>query len=138
MNQVFRVSKFVILFLAVIFVIMAAVAVWFLATKGITLLACSFVGYSILAVVALLESLRSHILLTKDNLEYTRLFKTYKLPRSLIQKVIWEKGCGVSVQTMEGKWVALPNLMGRNSQSLANSIRAWLKRGPDTKEDSDA
>ena len=54
-------------------------------------------------------------------------FISRTIPRTEIDSVTWERGCGASIKLTSGKWIGLPNV-GRNTQGLTNTIRAWLKR----------
>jgi hypothetical protein len=74
----------------------------------------------------------TRILLAPDRLHLVSIssFQSRTIPRVEIERVVWEKGCGVSLVLRDGKGVRLPSV-GRNAQGLANTIRAWLKRTED-------
>lgn len=91
----------------------------------------AFVIFAILATLAALamtEAVVSRIVLGTDTLEVQSLRSRGRYPASEIRAVRWEGGSGVALQLATGRWVKLPEL-GRNSQGVANTIRAWLK-GP--------
>ncbi len=90
----------------------------------------TFIGFALLSVVGalgILELAVSRIVLRNDILETRDLFRRRQYPASAIRSVTWEGGSGVSVELVQGGWAKLPEL-GYNSQSLANTLRAWLKR----------
>ncbi|HEX4984818.1 MAG TPA: hypothetical protein VFV71_01975 [Burkholderiales bacterium] len=65
--------------------------------------------------------------LLDDSLVITSGFRRRRYARGELESVTWEAGSGVAIRTARGTWLKLPEL-GHNSQALANSIRAWLKR----------
>ena len=69
------------------------------------------------------------IVLQADSITIVSLtdFISRTIPRSEIESVTWEKGCGASLKFRSGKGIRLPNV-GLNAQGLTNTIRAWLKR----------
>ena len=67
------------------------------------------------------------ITLEGDSLETNELFVQHRYLASEIRSVKWEGGSGVSLELVQGGWAKLPE-MGYNSQSLTNTLRAWLKR----------
>lgn len=87
------------------------------------------VFFGILTAGVLAESIRTRVLLGIDTLDVSRLSGRRLIRRRDIDKVTWEKGCGVAVLTKEKKWVKIPSIIGYNSQSMSNSIRAWLNKG---------
>jgi hypothetical protein len=86
-----------------------------------------FVLLATLAGLGLAEAAISRIVLGAHALEVQSLRSRGRYPASEIRSVNWEGGSGVSLQLATGRWVKLPEL-GRNSQSVANAVRAWLKR----------
>lgn len=66
------------------------------------------------------------IVLHGDSLEIHRLFSTRRFAASEIRRFKWEGGSGVAAELTQGGWAKLPEL-GFNFQSLANTLRAWLK-----------
>lgn len=69
----------------------------------------------------------SYLKLTKKHMIYHSDFKNQSYKKSLIKKVTWQKGCGVSIQLNNDEWKDIPSF-NQNSQSMTNSIRAWLKK----------
>jgi len=86
-----------------------------------------FVAFALAAVVGALEMAWRRIELTEDGLLFVINFRQRFVPRADIDSVTWEKGAGVSLKLVNGQWLRLPDV-GHGSQSLANSIRAWLRR----------
>lgn len=66
------------------------------------------------------------IVLSPDHLEFGSLLRRQSVPKAQIENVKWEKGCGVSLLLKDQTWKRIPDL--GNAQSVANAIRAWLKR----------
>ncbi len=62
--------------------------------------------------------LESGVLIYREN------FKKVVIQKSTIEKVSWEKGCGVSIM-VSGQWIDIPN-PEVGAQSMTNSIRAWI------------
>jgi hypothetical protein len=90
----------------------------------------AFIGFALLSVVGVLGILElavSRIVLRDNILETRDLFSRRQYQASTIRSVKWEGGSGVSVELVQGGWAKLPEL-GYNSQSLTNTLRAWLKR----------
>jgi hypothetical protein len=85
-----------------------------------------YLAFGIFSLVAFFETLTSHMSLEVNALTYRSNFKTQSIQKSDISKVMWEKGCGVSLQTINGEWHKIPSFSG-DSQGVVNSIRAWLK-----------
>jgi hypothetical protein len=86
-----------------------------------------FVFLVCLAVVAVVEVACRRVTLTTQALVAVSNFQSRRIPRADIAKVTWEKGAGVSLKLTNGQWFHVPDL-GGGSESLTNSIRAWLKR----------
>ena len=80
-------------------------------------------------LAACVEGLRTSVSLTKDSLVLRQWPRQCAVSRRDIEKVTWEKGCGVAVLTKAKKWVKIPEIIGYNSQAMTNSIRAWVKKG---------
>ncbi len=86
-----------------------------------------FVAFSGLFAFAFVELGRIHVTLDLKKITFDHGFRRREIPRSEIESVTWAKGAGVSLKLVDGRWVRLPGV-GRTSQGLTNSIRAWLKR----------
>ncbi len=94
--------------------------------SGWTPLSVAFGLLSVLGVVAILELVASRIVLHADFLETHGLLSKRRYQASEIRSFKWEGGSGVAVELAQGGWAKLPEL-GYNSQSLVNTLRAWLK-----------
>lgn len=79
-----------------------------------------------MGALALVELRLRRVVLHDDDVEIRTSFRQKRVARSRIAGVTWEKGSGVALKLVDGSWLPLPEV-GRGSQSLANSIRAWLK-----------
>jgi len=103
----------------------AGVTVWiyFLGPGGAWL---GIAGVAVLAASAL-DSVTTRVTLDPGALVIVSTFRRRTIARREIDSVTWESGVGVSVKLIDGAWVRLPDV--GNSQSRANSIRAWLRRG---------
>lgn len=66
------------------------------------------------------------IIMHPDRLEVKTLFESKIFQKESMHKATWEGGVGVSIQLKDNTWVKIPDL--GNSQSVCNSVRAWLKR----------
>jgi len=87
-----------------------------------------FAALSALGCVGCLELGRSRIVLSRDALESRSALSRRRYTVADVESITWESGCGVSVKLSKGGWAKLPDL-GYDSQGLANTLRAWLKRG---------
>jgi len=85
--------------------------------------------FVILGAFWLADVFLTRIVLASDSLRVVSIsdFQSRTIPRTEIESVTWEKGCGASIKLNNGKWVHLPSV-GRNAQGLTNTLRAWLKR----------
>lgn len=75
------------------------------------------------------EAMKTAVMLSRDTLYVDGIRRKLQIRRRDIEKVTWEKGGGVSVLTKEKKWVRIPHIIGYNSQSMSQTIRAWLNKG---------
>jgi hypothetical protein len=85
-----------------------------------------FVLAGIFAAKAAWENSIGAIVLKPDQLEFGSLLRRESIAKAQIEKVTWEKGCGVFVFLKDQTSKKVPDL--GNAQSVANAIRAWLKR----------
>lgn len=85
----------------------------------------SLLAMSIGSVIAIAATFTTAIDLQDSNLIVRKNFHRSSINRSEIEEVTWASGCGVSIRLSSGRWVAMPDV-GRNSQSLCNSLRAWV------------
>ena len=84
----------------------------------------SFVGFSFVGVLALLETATSFVDLDESRLLARRTFKTIRIARADIEKIAVAKGCPILVITKNGRKIEMPDLGVRG---LDNSLRAWIK-----------
>lgn len=85
------------------------------------------VAYGVLGVVWLTDLFRKRVVLHDSGLEIVSGSGSRVIPRTEIERVTWEKGCGASLKLCDGSWIGLPNV-GLPPQSITNTIRAWLKK----------
>ncbi len=114
--------------LVLIIVIAAAVSagtVFQFMTAGIDWITLTMIVFSLLGLVGVAEVLTTSVVLTESELEISRLLRKSTIARANIEEVTWAKGANVAVR-QDGEWVKLPEV-GRNTQALCNSIRAWVK-----------
>jgi hypothetical protein len=85
--------------------------------------------YAVLGVLWLVDIFTRRIVLGPDSIRIISFsdhqYRT--VPRTEIESVTWEKGCGASLIMRAGRGIRLPNV-GRDPQGLTNTIRAWLKK----------
>jgi hypothetical protein len=85
--------------------------------------------YVVAGVLSLVDLITRRIVLGPDSIRIIS-FSDYQcrtIPRTEIENVTWEKGCGASLIMRAGRGVRLPNV-GRDPQGLTNTIRAWLNK----------
>ena len=85
-----------------------------------------FIGLAVFGVLGIVEVLTARIVLAEEALYVAKLWTRRSYPRNSIRRVTYEKGAPVALELSDGGWAKLPDL-GHNSQSITNSIRAWLK-----------
>lgn len=126
-KRIFRASTWLIIAVAAAELVLAAGAVHaFLvrssgAAKVVYLMAAAIGG------VVLVDVITSKLVLANGVLEVKSASRRRRYKVSEIEAVRWEWGVGVYLKLTTGGWTKMPEL-GRNSQSLANSLRAWHKR----------
>ena len=69
----------------------------------------------------------TRIVLGTESIRIVSSLQSQTVSRTKIDSVSWAKGCRVSLLLQDGTVVRLPN-MGRTSQGLTNTIRAWLTK----------
>jgi hypothetical protein len=89
--------------------------------------ALAFGALCLVGVLGVLDVARRRIVLGRSELHIISMWSQRVYSRDTIDSVTWEVGVGVSLKLASGGWVRLPEL-GRNSQSVANTIRAWLRQ----------
>ena len=77
--------------------------------------------------VAMAELALERVTLGTDHLTLVKNFRRRVIPREDVESVTWGKGAGVHIKLTNGSWVELPSV-GRTSQGVTNTIRAWIRR----------
>ena len=77
-------------------------------------------------ILAFIDSLTAKIILLQDRLLVTSNFKTKVYYKSEVSQVKRDGG-SVFINLNDSNWIKIENI-GGNTQSISNSIRAWLKR----------
>jgi hypothetical protein len=95
--------------------------------RGPSLPSLAFGVLCAVGALGLLDVLRRRVVLSRSELRIVSLWSQRVYPRETIVSVTGESGVGAAFRLTSGNWVKLPEL-GRNSQSVANTIRAWLKQ----------
>lgn len=124
--KIFRVPRWLLVFLCLIFLATASGGLLLYRTDGLSFASAGLVVFAIFALIGVADSLVTRVELGDDALTLVERFRRRRVLRRDIERVTWEAGVGVSIQLRSGDWVRLPDT--GNSQSRANSIRAWLKR----------
>ena len=109
------------------FVLCTALAAYLRQTEGWSTWSVIAVLLSALTGFGFMQALTQSVRLLDDSLVISTGFRKRRYPRGSLDSVTWEAGSGVSVRFKSGSWLKMPEL-GHNSQSLCNSIRAWLQR----------
>ena len=84
-------------------------------------------GYAVVGAFWLADIFLKRVVLQPNGILIFAAFRSHTYPRSEIESVKWESGCGASMKLRDGNWIRLPNT-GQTPQGLTNSIRAWLKK----------
>jgi hypothetical protein len=87
-----------------------------------------FAAMSVVAFCAIVQTATTRIVLSERAIEFGSLLRRRCCAAADIASVTWESGSGVALKRADGGWIKPPE-MGYNAQSLANTLRAWLKRG---------
>jgi hypothetical protein len=125
-ERVFRVPRWITVFSLGAAVALTIVSVHLYRSEGLSLGFALAVACAVLAGVGVADGLTTCVRLYSDSLVVTARFRRRTLPRADLESVTWEGGVGVSLRLKSGQWIKLPDV--GNSQSVTNSIRAWLKR----------
>ena len=83
-------------------------------------------AFALFTLAGAADLFTTSVRLSADSLVVTSNFRRRTFPRDTLERVSWAGGVGVSLEVRGGGWVKLPYV--GNSQSVTNSIRAWLKR----------
>jgi len=101
---------------------------WSVVSDGVSLTTAVFFILSAMGLLGVFQVFTTSIRLDDDLLLITDGWRRRSYPRSSIQRVTWAKGCPASIEVEGLGWLDLPET-GRGTQGVANSIRAWVKRG---------
>ena len=126
-GRVLRTAPWLVALVGVASVLFVAGALFTYVDDGWSLTTLCFVVLSGLGFVGLIDSLTCRVIFDDDALRVVSFWGRKTYPTSEISSVKWQWGTGVFLKLHEGGWAKLPEL-GRNSQSIANTVRAWLKR----------
>lgn len=126
----FRSPRWVAAFLALVAVGLIIGSILYYRSEGLSLMFALMTAFGLFAIVGIADSLSTSVRLYSDSLVIMSNFRRRAIPRSELEHVTWEGGVGVSLRMKSGSWVKLPDV--GNSQSVTNSIRAWIRRHPDS------
>ncbi len=93
---------------------------------GYDWIALALALFFLFAIAGIWETLTTRITLDDSSLHIKKWFRLTTISRAGLEEVTWGAGVGVSVRHRDGSWTQLPEV-GRNSQALCNSVRAWVK-----------
>ena len=94
--------------------------------QGMSILTITLGLLAVAFFAGLVDVIIARVRISSDTLECVSNFRSVIFSRKDIADVSWSSGCPVSLQLQTGKWFHLPAV--GNSQSMANSIRSWLKQ----------
>ena len=103
---------------------MPAVAILVYWQDGVTWISLFFVAFSVLGILAFVETATSYIVIDHSELRMRRTFRRYTVGREEIESVSREKGCPTLLIMRDGRKVEIPDL---GLSGVDNSIRAWLR-----------
>ncbi len=126
---VFRARRWLKIIVILCFLIVLTGAAFSIATQGRSLMTTCFGGFTLLGALAIFEVFVVRVELLENELLIASGWRWRRYQRSIVDHATWSAGSGVSIRLKDGSWVKLPEL-GYDSQSLTNSIRAWLRRTP--------
>ena len=98
----------------------------YVAFAGFDWVALALALFTLFAVAGIWETLTTRITLDDSALQVKKWFRLTTISRADIEEVTWGAGVGVAVRHSDGSWTQLPEV-GRDSQALCNSVRAWVK-----------
>jgi len=105
---------------------LTTISVFLYRQQGPSLAFAEAVALALFSLVGLVASMTTRVVLYSDSLAITANLRRRTYSRTALDRVTWEGGVGVSLRLTSGEWIRLPDV--GNSQSVSNSIRAWLKR----------
>lgn len=126
-GTIFRARRWLKIMVLLCFSLFLTGAVFGFVTQGPSPTAIGFALLALLGALAVFEVFVVHVALLDTEISIATGWRRRRYQRSLLDHVTWAAGSGVSIRLVDGSWVRLPEL-GYNSQSLTNSIRAWLER----------
>jgi hypothetical protein len=126
-ERVFRRPTWLVIVLAATSAASIAGFVRFYIGQGVTTRTAAFGVVSAVLCAGVLDARLVRVVLRDDILEVVSLRARRSYRRAEIKSVRWQWGAGVALELTAGGWARLPEV-GRDAQSLANSLRAWLKR----------
>ncbi len=83
--------------------------------------------FGLVCLAAVLDVMTAFMELGESSVRMRSSFRLQEIAKSEIESASWTKGCPVTLRLNTGRIIPVPSF-GQNSQGLANSIRAWLKR----------
>jgi hypothetical protein len=125
--RVFRPKPWLVVSVITAAALFIAGAIFTYFSSGWSLTTIVFIVLAAIGCAGVLEIATSRIRLSDEVIEFGAVWTRKRYAAAQIESVTWASGCGVSLKLSQGGWVQLPDL-GYNSQSLTNSVRAWLKR----------
>ena len=94
--------------------------------RGLNVMTFLAGGLAAFGLLGIVEVLTARIILADDALHVARFWTRRSYRRDAIRRVTYQKGSPVALELSDGQWAKLPAL-GHNTQSVTNSIRAWLR-----------
>lgn len=122
----FRSAVWLRYFLAGSTIVVSAIAIHEFNNDGWSWLSAGLALMAVACAAGAVAALTDGIDLDETSMTIRENFRRSTIARRDIEKVTWAKGVGVSLRLTSGRWIKLPDV-GKNSQSLSNSLRAWIK-----------
>ena len=92
--------------------------------RGVDWVFVTFAGFSLIAVLGVIEVSTSYVALDDERLRMRRTFRGHEIGKHEIKSVSAEKGSPTILLLKDGKKLEVPDM---GTQSIANSIRSWLR-----------
>ena len=127
MRQTLRPARWLVIAVIASAVLVSIGAVWMYRIGGWSSTSVTLTLLCLISAGALVELAILRVSFSREVMKVVHLWSVRSLRRDDIRSVIWESGAGVSLKLANGEWFKLPEL-GLNSQGVANTLRAWLKR----------
>jgi len=93
-------------------------------SDGFTWISLSFMAFSVIGVLAVLEALTSYVRIDGNVLRLCRTFRQYSVEKAEIETISSAKGCPMLLVMRDGSKLEVPSL---GANSIENSLRAWLR-----------